>query len=112
MLAKSEVRSLGIHLDLALTMETQVVSVVRTAYFHPWQIAQLHPFLDVAALTTLAHALVILRLDHCNALYVGLPLRLMRKLQMVQNAATRLLSGVKKHQHITPTLAAFHWLPI
>ena len=64
------------------------------------------PYLDVGALTTLVHALVISRLDHCNTLYVGLPLRLMRKLQVVQNAAARLLSGVRKYQHISPTLAA------
>ena len=69
-------------------------------------------YLDVGALTTLVHALVISRLDHCNALYVGLPLRLMQKLQMVQNAAARLLSGVIKHQHISLTLAELHWLPI
>ena len=35
--AKNEVRSLGIHLDPALTMETQVASVVRSAHFHLWQ---------------------------------------------------------------------------
>ena len=66
----------------------------------------------MGGLTTLVHALVISRLDHCNALYVGLPLRLMRKLQVVQNAAARLLSGVRKYHHISPTLAALHWLPI
>ena len=98
--------------DRVLTMETQVASVVRSAYFHLWWIAQLQPYLDGGALTTLVHALVISRLDHCNALYVGLPLRLMQKLQMVQNAAASLLSGVRKHQHISPTLAALHWLPI
>ena len=43
---------------------------------------------------------------------MGLPLRLMRKLQMVQNAAARLLSGVRKFQHISPILAALHWLTI
>ena len=47
------------HLDPALTMETQVASVVRTAYFHLWRIAQLCPFLDVGALPTLVHARVI-----------------------------------------------------
>ena len=31
---KSEVCSLGVHLDLALTMETQVLSVVHSAHFH------------------------------------------------------------------------------
>ena len=39
--AKSGVHSLGIHLDPALTMETQVASVVRSAFFHLWRIAQL-----------------------------------------------------------------------
>ena len=92
-------------------MGTQVVSVVRSAYFHLWQIAQLRPYLDVGSLTTLVHVLVISRLDHCNALYMGLPLRLMQKLQMVQNAAATFLSGVRKHQHITPTLAALHLGP-
>ena len=43
---------------------------------------------------------------------MGLLLRLLWKLQMVPNAAARLLSGVRKHQHISPTLAALHWLPV
>ena len=95
--AKSGVHSLGVHLDPTLTMETQVASVVRTAFFHLWRIAWLRPYLDTGALTTLVHALVISRLDHCNALYVGLPLRLMQKLEVVQNVAARLLNGVRKH---------------
>ena len=61
--AKSEVRSLEVQLDLAFTMETQVASVVRSAYFHLWQIAQLRPHLDVGVLTSLVHALVVSRLQ-------------------------------------------------
>ena len=34
--AKSRVRSLGVRLDPTLAMETQVVSVVRTTFFHLW----------------------------------------------------------------------------
>ena len=67
----SEVRSLGICLNPDLTMETQVASVVHSAYFHLWRIAQLRPYLDVGALTALVHAFVVLRLDYCNALYGG-----------------------------------------
>ena len=109
---KSGVCSLGIHLDPTLTMETQVASVVHTAFFHLWWIAWLRTYLDMGALTTLVHVLVISRLDHCNALYMGLPWRLMQKLQVVQNAAARLISGRKKYKHISPTLATLHWLPI
>ena len=81
---------MGVHLDLVLTMETQVASVVRSAYFHLWWIAQLRPYLDVGTLATLVHVLIVSRLDYCNALYVGLPLKMMQKLQMVQNAVARL----------------------
>ena len=81
---KNEVHSLGVQLDPALTVETQVSSVVRPTYFHLWWIAELPPYLDVGALTILVHAFVVFRLNYCNALYVGLPLRLMQKLQIVQ----------------------------
>ena len=66
----------------------------------------------MGALSTLVYALVVLRLDYCNAIHVGPPLRLMQKLQMVQNTAARLLTGVKRYQHISPMLAILHWLPI
>ena len=34
------------------------------------------------------------------------------KLQVVQNATARLLTRTKKFYHITPVLAALHWLPV
>ena len=90
-------------------MEIQVASVVRVAHFHLWRITQLRPYLDAGAHTTLIHALVISRIDYCSALYVGLPLMLMWRLQLVQNLVGRLITGVKKFQHISPILAALHF---
>ena len=31
---------------------------------------------------------------------------------MVQHTAVRLIVGVKKRDHITPTLIQLHWLPV
>ena len=76
--------------------------MVHSAHFHLWQIAQLCAYLDMGALITLVHALVVSTLDYCNVLCVGLPLRLMWKLQMVQNAVARLLTGLQRYQHIFP----------
>ena len=37
---------------------------------------------------------------------------MLNRLQGVQNAAARLLTGTKKYDHITPILTELHWLPI
>ena len=52
-----------------------------------------------------------LYLDDYNALYVGLPLRCW-KLQLVWNAAARMLTGVGQKDHSIPVLTHLHWLPI
>ena len=41
-----------------------------------------------------------LRQDHIN------------KLQLVKNSAPRLLTGTRKHEHISPILRYLHWLAI
>ncbi|KAF7695156.1 hypothetical protein HF521_006879 [Silurus meridionalis] len=43
---------------------------------------------------------------------LGIPLDTVRELQMVQNAAARLLSNTSKCSHITPVLRSLHWLPV
>ncbi|XP_061487037.1 uncharacterized protein LOC133387065 isoform X2 [Rhineura floridana] len=109
---KDRVRSLGVVLDSSLSLEAQVASVARNAFYQLRLVAQLCPYLSKEDLTSVVHALITLRLDYCNALYVGLPLKTVRKLQLVQNAAARLLTGTKRSDHITPVLARLHWLPI
>ena len=37
---------------------------------------------------------------------------LMRRLQSVQNAAARLITGARRRDHITPILRQLHWLPV
>lgn len=50
------------------------------------------------------HAIITSWLDYCNSLYLGLAYANLSCLQMVQNAAARLLTGTKNRQHITPIL--------
>ena len=52
------------------------------------------------------------RLDYCNSLYAGLPLNLLRKLQLVQNAVARVLTGTQWRAHMTPVLSQLHWLQV
>ncbi|KAF7246618.1 Mitochondrial tRNA-specific 2-thiouridylase 1 [Varanus komodoensis] len=106
------VRSLGVLLDPELSLEAQVTAVARSAFLQLRLIHQLRLFLENDCLATVTHTLVTSRLDFCNALYVGLPLKTVRILQLVQNRAARLLTGTGRCSHITPVLRQLHWLPI
>jgi len=56
---------------------------------------------------TLVHAFISSRLEYCrpNSLLFGVPDVLLRKVQSVQNAAARLVTGAKRRDHITPVLS-------
>ncbi len=51
-------------------------------------------------------------LEYCNALLGGCPASSINKLQIVQDAAARVLTRSRKYDHITPILQSLHWLPI
>jgi len=56
------------------------------------------------AAETLVSAFISSRLDYCNSL--------LDRVQRLQNAAARLVTGTSKYDHITPVLSALHWLPV
>ena len=60
----------------------------------------------------IANALVSSRLDYCNSLFRSLSSRNAARLQYVQNALARFVTGASKYTHITSTLRTLHWLRI
>ncbi len=57
-------------------------------------------------------ALVLSRLDYCNALLAGLPASSIKPLQLIQNTTARLIFNEPKRMHVIPLFINLHWLPI
>ena len=105
-------RDLGVKLDSNLTLSNHVSDVCKSAFFALHKIGKIRPFLNSKSTEKLVHAHVMSRLDYCNGILMGLPDNQIQKLQRVQNAAARLITGTKKRDHISPILRQLHWLPI
>jgi len=105
-------RDLGVVIDRKLSLAAHVTAVCRSGYN---QLRQLRPVvrsLSVNATKTLVQAFISCRLDYCNSLLFGISDGLLRRLQSVQNASARLVTGARRCDHITPVLRQLHWLPV
>ena len=105
-------RNLGVIMDSPLSMRAHVNNVCKGALFGIRKIGQIRSYLTEDATVKLVHAFVTSRLDSCNSLLYGLSDRDIRKVQMVQNTAARLVLCVSRREHITPSLEKLHWLPV
>jgi len=68
--------------------------------------------LTTEATRALVQAFISCRLDYCNSVLAGVADVYLQRLQSLQNAAARLVSGARRHDHITPVLVSLHWLPV
>ncbi len=106
------VRNLGVIFDDQLTFKVHIAKTVQSCRFALHNIRKIRSFLTEHAAQLLVQALVISRLDYCNALLAGLPSNTIKPLQMIQNAAARLVFNEPKRAHVTPLFVSLHWLPV
>ena len=91
-------------MDSAGTMSNHVTGLCKSASFALWKISRLRKFFTQSTTLKLIHVFVASRMDYCNSLLIGLPSREIRKIQIIQNSATRLVTITRKYYHITPIL--------
>ena len=106
------VRNLGAYQDSLLTMKDHVSNVCQSCYGQLFCIRRIRKFLSPDAAQTIVRALVISRMDYCNALLSTANGTVIAKLQRVQNFAARIVFKLPRRAHITPALYELHWLPV
>ncbi len=108
----ASVGNLGVIFDDQLTFKEHIVMSARSCMFVLHNIRKIRHFLTEYSAQLLVQALVISSLDYCNALLAGLPSNTIKPLQMIQNAAARLVFNEPKRAHVTPLIVSLHWLPV
>ncbi len=105
-------RNLGVVIDDKLNFSDHITKTARSCRFALYNIKKIRPFLWEHATQLLVQALVLSRLDYCNALLAGLSASSIKPLQLILNVAARLIFNEPKRTHITPLFINLHWLPI
>ena len=93
-------------------MNTHITKTCSVAFYHLYNIRGIRKYLSKETTEILIHAFISSRVDYCNSLYYGLPAYQLMKLQIIQNAAARLVFQESKYCHITPILRDLHWHPV
>ena len=105
------VRDPVVFIDADLSMRSHVQRTVAGCFAILRQLRSIRRSVPSSVFQTLVVALVLSRLDYVNAtMLVGLPANLLNRLQSVINSAARSVAGLRRSDHITDTLASFHWL--
>ncbi len=108
----SSVRNIGVIFDDQLTFKDYIAKTSRSCRFALHNIRKIRPFLTQHAAQVLVYALVISRLDYCNALLAELPSCTIKPLQMIPNTAARLVFSEPKRALVTALFVSLHWLPV
>ena len=108
-----KVRDLGVFVDRELTMEAHVSNTVRGCMYQLRQLRSVKRSLTLDSRRALATEFVASRIDYCNGVLYGVAKGEVQRLQVVLNAAARLVVGTGKFSHVTPILRdVLHWLPV
>ena len=86
-------KNLGVVMDLDLSFKSHIKTVTKSAYYHLKNISRTKRIMSQQDLEKLAF--IFSRLDYCNGVFTGLTKTYIRKLQLIQNAAARVLTNTK-----------------
>ena len=109
-----KVRNLGRFLDSSLSFHQHVLAKCHAANISLQKIRHIRKFLTRDTCQQLVQLLVTSHLDYANAILSGIPKRLIKIMQCMQNPAARITIGKTKirNDSATEIRRSLHWLPI
>ena len=108
-----EGKSLGVVLDASLTMDRQIADVKKRCSWTMMNLRTIGRYLDENIKIMLVKQLVISKLDYCNALYMNITKKRLKKLGSVLNTSIRFIYNINDRcEDLIPYYKKAHILPI
>lgn len=111
-LPAAEIKNLGVWFDSSLSFICHTKKVAASCYGIIRGLRPILKFFDAPTRQLVVQASVLSRLDYANSLLAGINQSEFRRLQRVQNAAARLVTGLPRRCSVSNTLRSLHWLPV
>ena len=84
----------------------------RSCFYQLRRLRSIRVFIPSSQVETLIHAFTTSRLDCCCSIYHPLPKDLVSRVQTIQNACAKFVTGAKKFDSATAARFKLHWLPV
>ena len=108
----SNVKNLGVQMDNHLNFDKQISCLKKKSFHTIRNLSKVRFLLNEEQMKLVVNSMVISCLDYCNCLYYGIAERLLDQLQVIQNAAAKLITRKYKYDHVGDDLYNLHWLQI
>ena len=107
--SSNTIRMLGVTVDQLLSWDQHISVVVRRCYCILLSLNRFRRHFSTEALITIIRAHVFSQILYCLPLWGGASQQQLYRIQKVINFAARVVTGVKRRDHITPALNSLHW---
>lgn len=103
-------KDLGVHIDCHFNYNEHIAKIVSTCTYMLSHVNRIKHLLDSKTLVFLMNAFIFSRLYYCSTVWSNTTKENIKKLQLIQNFACRIVLGLKKYDHITEGLKSLNWL--
>ena len=109
---KLSVKSLGVHLDSRLNMQTMVSKCCSSCYSTLKSLQSIRWYMPIETKLTLVKTSILSKIDYCNILLLNSSTTVIGKLQRLLNACIRFIYNLRKTQPVTEYSKQCHILPV
>ena len=110
--SSSSVKNLGVVIDNCLSMNCQIDNLCRSMIIKLKMISTIRDYITKEVAAKLVVTLVLSQLDYCNSLISNITQDKLKRLQVIQNSAAKLVTRQRRSAHSMPLLLELHWLPV